>query len=73
MEQEDQKVTRDNEILDEVLASNFETKKARRRRKPGIATDHVRRLAFRVLAMLAEHDGPTRRRVLAKALKLNDA
>jgi hypothetical protein len=46
-------------------------KQKRRRRKTGLPKDHVRRYAFRVLAILAGLPENERRRVLAVAAKLN--
>jgi hypothetical protein len=44
-----------------------------KRRKAGVNKDTVRRLAFRVLATLANHDAGDRERVLRFALKINRA
>lgn len=66
---------RDNPDLDEAMATDFgtATKKRRRKRRSTLNADQIRRMAFRCLSLLSKLDEPSRRRVLAKSLKLNKA
>jgi hypothetical protein len=71
-------VTRTNPDLDDVFdppepgtrRAGRVNRQGGKRRKP-LQKDHVRRLAFRVLALLSGHDEATRARVLSHAAKLN--
>lgn len=65
---------RENPDLDDVFlgspSSDGVKSKTRRRRKTGITADLVRRYAYKVLNILATLDASARRRVLAKASKI---
>lgn len=60
---------RDNEVLDEAF-NEIPSKKRRRKRRPGLSADQVRRLAYRVLNLISGLDGPARRRVLREAARI---
>lgn len=63
---------RENDDLDNFM-SETEVKPRKRRRRPIMKTDDIRRRAFRVLALLADIDTKTRDRVLRKAMVLSRA
>jgi hypothetical protein len=70
---------RDNPDLDAAFAGDdvntlkLPKPKAKRRRRSSLHQDQVRRLAFRVLGILANHNAGDRQRVLRFALKINKA
>jgi hypothetical protein len=65
---------RDNDALDEFMTATEDTAPRKRRKvRPRLKRDYVKRRAFRVLAQLADLDQPQRAHVLKMAATLSAA